>query len=157
MCLRVKVVGRFSCLEPRGDRVYDVATMAFQCTVVTPEAQILDQQITGATVPGFDGMIGIETGRAPILLRLGAGKLTLHVSGKTDVVYFIEGGVAQMKDNKLTILTDKASSLDSLKADEARKELETLRNPGAMDEEQFATHQKKVQRANAVLRAVSQN
>jgi len=131
--------------------------MAFQCTVVTPEAQILDQQIASATLPAFDGMIGIETSRAPILLRLGAGKLSLRTEGKAEIVYFIEGGVAQMKDNKLTILTDKASSVSSLNLEQARKDLVELGNPGTMDEEKFAQHQKKLQRASAVIRTVSSN
>ncbi len=128
--------------------------MSFQCILVTPEAQVFDQIVTGAILPAFDGMIGVETGRAPILMRLGAGKLTLHVAGKSDVVYFIEGGVAQMKDNKLTVLSDKAITTDKLDLDAAKKDIAVLSSPGTLDEAAFIDQQKRLQRAQAVVRTV---
>jgi len=32
--------------------------MAFQCTVVTPEQQVLDESISQAIVPAHDGKVG---------------------------------------------------------------------------------------------------
>ena len=39
--------------------------MAFQCTIVTPEHQVLDESVRQAIVPAHDGLIGILTDRAP--------------------------------------------------------------------------------------------
>lgn len=97
--------------------------MAFSCVIVTPEAQLLDEKATQAIVPAHDGEIGILTDRAPLLVKIGAGRLRVDIAGGKSAMYYVEGGVAQMTDNKLTILTDHAVPLADLSADDARKEL----------------------------------
>ena len=49
--------------------------MAFQCVIVTPEAQVFDQQVTQAIVPAHDGLVGILTDRAPLLVKLGINRI----------------------------------------------------------------------------------
>jgi hypothetical protein len=84
--------------------------MAFKCVVVTPEQQMFDETITQAIVPAHDGKIGILTDRAPLLVKLGAGELRLDLQGGQSRRFTIKGGIAQMKDNQLTILTSEASA-----------------------------------------------
>jgi F-type H+-transporting ATPase subunit epsilon len=94
--------------------------MAFQCTIVTPEQQILDESINQAIIPGYDGMIGILTDRSPLLTKLGTGTLRVDRAGGQQSYFFVEGGVAQMKDNKLTILTTQAIPAAQIDAESAR-------------------------------------
>jgi F-type H+-transporting ATPase subunit epsilon len=96
--------------------------MSFQCTVVTPEQQVLDETVTQAIVPAHDGQLGILTNRAPILVKLGAGALRVDIPGGQSRSYFIDGGIAQMKGNKLTILTDEATPAAEIDAETARAE-----------------------------------
>jgi hypothetical protein len=42
--------------------------MSFQCTVVTPEQQVMDETVTQAILPAHDGQLGVLTNRAPILV-----------------------------------------------------------------------------------------
>lgn len=97
--------------------------MAFQCVIVTPEQQVLDAQAKSVVVPAHDGLLGILTDRAPILVKLGLGPLTVDfVEGKRRV-YFVDGGVAQMKDNVLTIATTEATNVEDLDEKQAEAEL----------------------------------
>ena len=82
--------------------------MAFHCDIVTPDREVFAQSVTGVILPAHDGQVGILTNRAPLLVRLGEGTLTAHLSGGADRVYHVRGGVAQMKDNRLTVLTEHA-------------------------------------------------
>ena len=82
--------------------------MAFHCDIVTPDREVFQESVTGVILPAHDGQVGILTGRAPMLVKLGSGTLTAHTTGG-DRTFNISGGVAQMKDNKLTVLTEKAS------------------------------------------------
>ena len=82
--------------------------MAFSCVVVTPEQQILDESLTQAIIPAADGLLGILTHRAPLLAKLGKGPLRLDLASGQKKTFRVEGGVAQMIDNKLTILTTMA-------------------------------------------------
>jgi F-type H+-transporting ATPase subunit epsilon len=96
--------------------------MSFQCTLVTPEQQVLDEQIQQAIVPGHDGLIGILTGRAPLLMKLGTGTLRIDLAGGQKRYFFVDGGVAQMKDNKLMILSTDAAPSSAINAETARAE-----------------------------------
>ena len=86
--------------------------MAFQCTLVTPEQQVLDEKVTQVILPAHDGKIGILTDRAPLLVKLGAGALRLDLAVGQKRFLNIEGGIAQMKDNRLTILTNQATGAE---------------------------------------------
>jgi len=82
--------------------------MSFKCVIVTPEQQVLDETVRQVILPAFDGQMGILTNRSPVLLKLGKGALRVDLSTGKQAKYDVEGGVAQMKDNVLTILTEKA-------------------------------------------------
>jgi F-type H+-transporting ATPase subunit epsilon len=82
--------------------------MSFQCVVVTPEQELLDLKCKQVILPAEDGLLGILTDRAPMLARLGKGPLRIDPESGGTQNFKIEGGVAQMKSNKLTILTQKA-------------------------------------------------
>lgn len=82
----------------------------FHCSVVTPERAVLDTDATFVAFPAHDGEIGILYNRAPLLCQLGKGTLRVEL-GKESHRYTIEGGFAQMVDNKLTILTDNAKEI----------------------------------------------
>ena len=96
--------------------------MAFQCVIVTPEQQALDESATQVIVPAWDGQIGILTGRAPLLMKLGMGPLRIDLAGGRSRTFLIDGGIAQMKDNRLTILTNEATAAEDIDAQAARAE-----------------------------------
>ncbi|MFT3787549.1 MAG: ATP synthase F1 subunit epsilon [Tepidisphaeraceae bacterium] len=127
--------------------------MAFKCSLVTPDANLFDDSATGVILPGADGQVGILTGHSPLLMKVGAGLLTIHQSGKPDTVYFVDGGVAQMKDDVLTILTDRAVEPSKIDVESARKDLSELEQFEVMNDAQAATRDRKLRRAQAMLRA----
>ncbi len=99
----------------------------FQCTLLTPEDQLFDEQVEYASIPAWDGLLGLEPQRAPLVAKLGIGPLRLDVAEGDSRWFLISSGFAQMKDNKLTLLADEAipaSELDVEKAREALKEAE---------------------------------
>lgn len=96
--------------------------MSFQCTVVTPEQQVFDQTVTQAILPAHDGQLGILTDRSPLLVKIGLGTLRLDVQGGKSQSFFVDGGIAQMKDNRLTVLTQEATPAAEIDAEAARAE-----------------------------------
>jgi F-type H+-transporting ATPase subunit epsilon len=121
--------------------------MAFQCVIVTPEAQALDESATQAIVPAWDGQIGILTGRAPLLMKLGMGPLRIDLQGGCQRKFFIAGGIAQMKDNRLTILTDEATAAEELDAEAARAEYEQASARTPSDPKSREERSRQMQRA----------
>jgi F-type H+-transporting ATPase subunit epsilon len=96
--------------------------MPFRCVIVTPEQQVLDESLTQAILPAHDGLIGVLTDRAPLLAKLGQGPLRVDLAAGGTRNYYVEGGVAQMKDNVLTVLTSVATAADEIDAEAARAE-----------------------------------
>ena len=79
----------------------------FKASLITPEAIVLETNVTGAKIPAYDGLVGILSHRAPLLAKLGTGVLTLDTTGGSQK-FLVTGGYAQMKGEELTILTTEA-------------------------------------------------
>jgi F-type H+-transporting ATPase subunit epsilon len=126
--------------------------MSFKAIVVTPEAQLLDETVTSVILPAHDGSMGILTDRAPLLVSLGAGPLELTKAGGSQVRYFVDGGVAQMLDNKLTILTDGAIPTQELNREKANAALADAEKLPDATEAEYKKKQKKLEIARAMLR-----
>jgi F-type H+-transporting ATPase subunit epsilon len=123
--------------------------MSFQCVLVTPEQQVLDETVSQAIVPAHDGQVGILTGRAPLLVKLGTGTLRVDLPGGGRRFYFVDGGVAQMKDNKLTILSTDAAPADEIDVEAARAEYAEAQNRQATDARTAKDRQHQMARARA--------
>jgi len=123
--------------------------MSFQCTIVTPEQQALDATVEQAVLPAHDGLIGILTDRAALLVKLGVGPLRVDLAQGQQRYFLVDGGVAQMKDNKLTVLTTLATPADQISADTARAEYAEAEARKATDPKALADRQRQMDRARA--------
>src|SRR5262245_5170189 len=98
------------------------SSKTFRCQVVTPERVVVDKRASFVALPAFDGELGVLAGRAPIIARLGSGRLRVESpEGNEDL--FVSGGFAQMAGETLTLLTEEARPLASLDAAAAAREL----------------------------------
>ena len=93
-----------------------------QVVVVTPERAVLDEQASMVVLPMFDGELGVQPGRSPLIGRLGAGELRLKTATGT-TRYFVEAGFAQIRSNVVTVLTAKATPAGDVTAAAAEKAL----------------------------------
>jgi F-type H+-transporting ATPase subunit epsilon len=125
--------------------------MAFKCTLVTPESQVLDEQITQAIVPAHDGQVGILTDRAPLLVKLGVGEMRLDLPGGQHRTFLVDGGIAQVKDNRLTIVTDDAIPAAEIDAEMARAAMTEASAQPVTDPASYELRQHRLLRARAML------
>ena len=79
----------------------------FEIEIATPEKLVARQQAETAQIPGKDGYMGVLPGHAPLLSELGAGQLTITLSGRTDS-YTITGGYVEIRDDHVRVLADRA-------------------------------------------------
>ena len=121
--------------------------MSFKCTVVTPEQQAFDATISQAILPAHDGLVGILTNRAPLLVRLGIGPMRLDLPGGKSEFFFVDGGVAQMKDNNLTIVTGQATPASEIDFEAARAEYAEASARRPADEPSSLDRERQMQRA----------
>ncbi len=125
-----------------------------QCVVVTPERTLFDELVEFVALPLYDGELGVLPGRSPMLGRLGFGELRTKAQGTTRR-YFVDGGFAQVRDNVVTLLTNRAIPADLLDPQAAARELEAARALGGTSEHDRAEKAKAVARAQGMIRVAA--
>ncbi len=123
----------------------------FACSLVTPQRQVLDEAVAYASLPAWDGLVGVAPGRAPLLAKLGDGALRLDLPEGESRWFFVGGGFAQMKDNRLTILADEAVEADAIDVEAAKASLAAAEARVAVGDEQVASRDREARRAQAML------
>ena len=126
----------------------------FRCSVITPEAAVLEADVTSVVFPAHDGQIGILRDRAPLLCKLGIGELRADMP-KGSRRFFIDGGFAQVVHNNLIILTQEAVPAEKLDAETARTELADAIAVSAPTLETQEKRSRDQARARAKLRILS--
>ena len=74
--------------------------------IITPDKSLFKGEAQAVTVPGIDGSLGILERHAPLISALKTGKVKVTDSAGKETVFEIDGGVAEVKDNKVIILAE---------------------------------------------------
>ncbi|MBS0195823.1 MAG: F0F1 ATP synthase subunit epsilon [Planctomycetes bacterium] len=107
-----------------------MAKKSFKCKLVTPAAALLEAEVSYASVPAWDGLIGFLPGRAAFLGKLGVGELRLDMadgSGKGGHRSFmVDGGFIKMADDVMTILAERAIAAEDIAPGAAEAEIKAI-------------------------------
>jgi len=127
--------------------------MKLNLSVVTPEKQLVAEEVDQVNAPGTEGDLGILYDHAPLLTNLRSGQLSYEKDGET-VVMVVSGGYLEVTDNRVTVLAETGeflSEIDRERAEKAHAHAEELLNKPGLSEEEFIEAQKKLFRAVARL------
>jgi len=126
--------------------------------VLTPEKVLVSREDIGYVLLNtVTGGIGILANHGPLIAVLGEGTLKLQDDKDNVILVYVEGGFAEVKDNKVVILTpraQRAEKIDTAKYEKLRDEArERLEHPDALTD--IAHTEKVLRRAEARLKAAS--
>lgn len=101
---------------------------SFRCRLVTPTAALVDDQMRYASIPAWDGLFGVQPGRAALLARLGTGELRLDYADSAkgaggSRTFVLDGGFVKMAGEELTILAESAVAAETITVADAEAEL----------------------------------
>src|SRR3954447_3351522 len=85
----------------------------FHFDLVSPEKIAFSGEVDQVDIPGLEGDFGVLAGHAPLVAAVKPGILTVF-SGGTQQKIIVLGGVAEMSDDRLTVLANVATSLEEL-------------------------------------------
>ncbi|HEX3127627.1 MAG TPA: ATP synthase F1 subunit epsilon [Thermoanaerobaculia bacterium] len=128
----------------------------FHCSVITPERAVLETEATFVAFPAHDGEVGILPGRAPLLFKMGIGELRVE-SPEGNHNYFVDGGFAQMVENRLTLLTEQARAIEEIDKAAAERALAEARTLPMVTDAEFAARQRAVRRAETQIHLAEAN
>ena len=127
-------------------------------SIVTPEKQLVAEEVDQVNAPGSEGDLGILYDHAPLLTNLRSGQLSYEKDGET-VALVVSGGYLEVTDNRVTVLAETGEFLheiDRERAERAHADAEKLLLTD-LSEEEFIETQKKLFRAVARLENLSNN
>jgi F-type H+-transporting ATPase subunit epsilon len=100
---------------------------SFKLEIVTPERQVLAQDVTSLVAPGVEGYLGVLADHAPLMCELAMGEISIVDTDGQETHIAISGGFMEVKENTVRILADtaeRAEEIDLARAQEAVKRAE---------------------------------
>ena len=122
-----------------------------QCIVVSPERTIMDRPAEFVSLTLYDGEIGIASGHAPTIGRLGYGEMRVTSQGRTDR-YYVEGGFVEVLNDVVSVLTPRAVAAGDIDEAVAREQLISARARRGASPEAMAVRDRAEQQSRAQLR-----
>nr|UPO65204.1 ATP synthase CF1 epsilon subunit [Coscinodiscus granii] len=97
--------------------------MSMNIRVLTPDRVICSTTADEVVLPGLTGQIGVLEGHASLITALDTGLLRLKLNEKWTPIILC-GGLAEIDQNRVTVLVNDVEELTSLELSEVTKELE---------------------------------
>lgn len=125
--------------------------------LVSPEKLLMSTQASMVVIPGIEGDFGILAGHTDIISNIRVGIVDVYADEIIDKRVFVSGGVAEVSEDRCTILADEAIVLEEIdkKTAEGRlSEAEKILDE-SKDEAARVTAERQVAIAQTLLDAVT--
>jgi F-type H+-transporting ATPase subunit epsilon len=96
-----------------------------QLEVVTPSRLVVSDEVDEVVAPGELGEFGVLPGHVPFISLLMPGELKF-IKGGVEQRMIIWGGVAEVRDDRVNILTDSVEDPATINTEAARREIEAI-------------------------------
>ena len=111
----------------------------FTVEIISPDKSILKQEINEATIPSYEGQMGILKNHIPLITFLRPGIITIKTN--VEKKFYVEEGTVEFSNNNLLILTSTANdlaNLDKALVNDLLKKAELqLNNTDSTDKERY--------------------
>lgn len=86
-------------------------TTAFE--LVTPARVMISRDAGMVVAPGVEGLFGVLPRHAPLISTLQRGIVEVHDNGQVTERIMVDGGIADVAEDRCTILAERAEKLDA--------------------------------------------
>ena len=87
---------------------------SFRLHIVTPEGELLDEQVVEMTAPGLRGEFGVLPGHARFMTALGVGELRYRQAAGGDGLVAVAGGFAEVDPEGVSVLAQTAEDAEEI-------------------------------------------
>lgn len=132
---------------------YNPHMATFNLKIVTPEEEVMNEEVDQVNVSTTQGELGILPNHAALMAKLVPGELKIKTGSK--ISHFAIGdGFMQVLDNQLTIMTDLAENVEEIdeKAVEAAKKRAEDALSQKLGDEEYAETMAALEKALAQLK-----
>ena len=125
--------------------------------LVSPEKLLMSTQASMVVIPGTEGDFGILAGHTDIISNIRAGIVDVYRDEIIDRRVFVSGGVAEVSEDRCTILADEAIFLEEVDRTTAEDRLSGAQKilDEAQDEASRVIAERQVAIAKSLLDAIT--
>ena len=112
---------------------------------VSPEASIVSSEVEMVLIPGIDGDAGILPNHSPFMTTLRQGIVEVTFEEGNVKRYLVEGGFADIIQDKMTILAENSLNLSDSDSNTLKNEIEIINEKlvSALDNEKILLDERK--------------
>ena len=112
---------------------------------VSPEASIVSSEVEMVLIPGIDGDAGILPNHSPFMTTLRQGIVEVTFEEGNVKRYLVEGGFADITQDKMTILAENSLNLSDSESNTLKNEIEIINEKlvSAVDNEKILLDERK--------------
>ena len=112
---------------------------------VSPEASIVSSEVEMVLIPGIDGDAGILPNHSPFMTTLRQGIVEVTFEEGNVKKYLVEGGFADITQDKMTILAENSLNLSDSDSNTLKNEIEIINEKlfSAVDNEKILLDERK--------------
>ena len=97
--------------------------MTVSLEIVSPEKLLLSRAVDMVVIPASEGDMGVMEGHTPMIVMLRGGTIDLYEGDRIVDRLFVDGGFAEVTQERCTVLANKAIPLAEVTKAEAEKRL----------------------------------
>ena len=124
--------------------------------IVTPERQVLIEQVDDVILPSVDGYMGVLPGHAPLLAHLDVGEVSYRVGNQRHYLA-VSGGFVEVLRKSVSILAttcERAEEIDLERAQKSKERAEGKLKP-ELPETDFRRFEARLKRAISRIKVTS--
>ena len=110
-------------------------TTAFE--LVTPARVMISRDAGMVVAPGIEGLFGVLPRHAPLISTLQRGVVEVHDNGQVTERIMVDGGIADVAEDRCTILAERAEKRDADNKAAVEAQLKTAEESGQENDIDF--------------------
>ena len=110
-------------------------TTAFE--LVTPARVMISRDAGMVVAPGVEGLFGVLPRHAPLISTLKRGVVEVYDNGQVSERIMVDGGIADVKEDRCTILAERAEKLDASRKSDLEAQMSAAEAAGKDNDVDF--------------------
>lgn len=120
---------------------------ALTCSVLTKEGPVIrTMKIEHIEIPSSAGYVSIYLDHCPYIVSVQYGELKIYDESGKLINLYIEGGIAEVSQNVIGVLTEKAIYPKDIDIEATKEKIEKIKNQATINEEEAKRNREEIEK-----------
>lgn len=120
---------------------------SLSCSVLTKEGPVIRSiKIEHIEIPSYAGYVSIYSDHCPYIVSVRYGELKIYDESGKLINLYIEGGIAEISQNVIGVLTEKAMYPKDINIEATKEKIEKIKNQATINEEEAKRNREEIEK-----------